>query len=161
MARVGSRPSTPFVSSRTQPRACKSILLTSASSLRRFESMRGGEFNGESATGLIDICRASNIKLTVVTPHEHQAHGIVERAHQTLLRQAHSMLLAADLDMSYWSYALRYAAYTDQFMSSHDGLPAPYSFLYPNMPMQPVLRALAFWSSSDLSPTRTPSSTQT
>ncbi|MFN9904697.1 MAG: hypothetical protein ACK56F_01060, partial [bacterium] len=67
----------------------------------------GGEFQGESATGLIDLCQANCIKLTVVTPHEHQAHGIVERAHQTLLRQAHSMLLAANLGLEYWSYALR------------------------------------------------------
>jgi hypothetical protein len=101
----------------------------------------GGEFCGESATGLIDICRSMCIKLTVVPPHEHQAHGIVERAHQTLLRQAHSMLLSAGLPMTYWSYALRYAAHVDQFLSSHDGLPEPYSFWHPDMPVNPTFHA--------------------
>jgi hypothetical protein len=101
----------------------------------------GGEFSGESATGLIDICRSMCIKLTVVPPHEHQAHGIVERAHQTLLRQAHAMLLSAGMPMTYWSYALRYAAHVDQFLSSHDGLPAPYSFWHPDLPINPIFHA--------------------
>ena len=101
----------------------------------------GGEFTGESATGLIDICRTNGIKLTIVTPHEHEAHGIVERAHQTLMRMAHSMLLAADLDMSYWSYALRYAAHVDQYMTSNTRQPAPYEYWHPNMPMFPAFRA--------------------
>ena len=101
----------------------------------------GGEFTGESATGLIDICRTNGIKLTIVTPHEHEAHGIVERAHQTLMRMAHSMLLAADLDMSYWSYALRYAAHVDQYMTSNTRQPAPYEYWHPNMPMHPAFRA--------------------
>jgi len=101
----------------------------------------GGEFCGESATGLIDICRTMCIKLTVVPPHEHQAHGIVERAHQTLLRQAHAMLLSSGLPLTYWSYALRYAAYVDQFLSSHDGLPEPYSFWHPDMPTNPSFHA--------------------
>jgi hypothetical protein len=101
----------------------------------------GGEFCGESATGLIDICRSMCIKLTVVPPHEHQAHGIVERGHQSLLRQAHAMLLAAGLPITYWSYALRYAAYVDQFLSSHDGLPEPYSFWHPDMPIKPNFHA--------------------
>ncbi len=83
------------------------------------------------------------IKLTIVPPHEHQAHGIVERAHQTLLRhwQAHSMLLSAGLPMAYWSYAIRYAAHVDQFLSSHDGLPAPYSFWHPDLPINPTFHA--------------------
>ena len=101
----------------------------------------GGEFQGESATGLIDLCQANCIKLTVVTPHEHQAHGIVERAHQTLLRQAHSMLLAANLGLEYWSYALRFAAHADQFLSSHDSMPAPYTYWHPAMPAHPILHA--------------------
>jgi hypothetical protein len=101
----------------------------------------GGEFQGESATGLIDLCQANCIKLTVVTPHEHQAHGIVERAHQTLLRQAHSMLLAANLGLEFWSYALRFAAHADQFLSSHDSMPAPYTYWHPAMPAHPILHA--------------------
>ena len=43
--------------------------------------------------------------------------------------------------MTYWSYALRYAAHVDQFLSSHDGLPAPYSFWHPDLPINPIFHA--------------------
>jgi hypothetical protein len=43
--------------------------------------------------------------------------------------------------MTYWSYALRYAAHVDQFLSSHDGQPEPYSFWHPDLPINPTFHA--------------------
>ena len=88
----------------------------------------GGEFKGEAATGLVHLCRTTGIRLEVVTPGEHEAHGIVERANRTLTRMACAMLTSAGLGMEYWSYALRHAAHCDAYLSSSDSLPTPYSF---------------------------------
>ena len=63
-------------------------------------------------------------------------------ANQTLLRPAHTMLLAANHRLEYWSYALRSAAHADPFRSNHDSMPAPYTFWHPAMPAHPILHAL-------------------
>ena len=51
------------------------------------------------------------------------------------------MLLAANLGLEYWSYAIRFAAHADQFLSSHDSMPAPYTYWHPAMPAHPILHA--------------------
>ena len=110
----------------------------------RPESFRvdeGGEFKGESATGLIDLCTSLGIRLEVVPPGEHEQHGIVERANQTLTRMAAAMLTSAGLGKEYWSYALKYAAYADRYLSSSDDLPSPYRQWHGILEHQPRLTA--------------------
>ena len=93
-----------------------------------YESMQEGSSRVKQPTGLVHLCRTTGIRLEVVTPGEHEAHGIVERANRTLTRMACAMLTSANLGMEYWSYVLRHAAHCDAYLSSSDSLPTPYSF---------------------------------
>jgi hypothetical protein len=108
-----------------------------------FRADEGGEFKGESATGLIDLCTGTSlgIRLEVVPPGEHEQHGIVERASQTLTRMAAAMLTSAGLKKEYWSYALKYAACADRYLSSSDDLPSPYRQWHGILEHQPHLTA--------------------
>jgi hypothetical protein len=54
---------------------------------------------------------------------------------------AAAMLMSANLGKEFWSYALKYAAYADRYLSSSDSLPSPYRQWHGILEHQPRLTA--------------------
>jgi hypothetical protein len=87
----------------------------------------------------VDQCRDDELSKLVAKVH-FQPRGLVAECADEFTKALTSVirvlntLLSAGLPMTYWSYALRYAAHVDQFLSSHDGQPEPYHSGIPTCP---------------------------
>ena len=97
------------------------------------ETMRsdfGGEFLGKCTNDFLQTCAERGIHPEKSLPHESQQNGKAERANRLVLEMARTMLLAAGLPKTCWSYAIRHATYIDQFLDDTKTGLSPYEKWY-------------------------------
>ena len=84
----------------------------SESAYRHFTDLDNArELRSDNSPELIAVAKNCGLRHKTATPYRPQSHATDERFNQTVLSDGRTYLLQSGLDVSYWPYALRYAAF--------------------------------------------------
>ncbi|MBW0523358.1 hypothetical protein O181_063073 [Austropuccinia psidii MF-1] len=105
--------------------------------IKRVRTDNGGEF---TSSFLLSFFKEKGIVHERTIPYEHHQNGKVERTNRTLAEAARSMMIRANLPPTFWTYAIRHAAWVFNRVLHANNNVTPYEAVIKQKPSLALLR---------------------